>query len=176
MTSEFTSTWKTARVVSISKLTVIRSPEDLRPIPILPVLLKVFEYILKEQIMMNTKRKILDSQYAFCSVHSTTSMLLPLTGSIRNDINNGKVSALLSLDLTKAFKPIWFWTMIEKLRNNDGFASSACKHVMSDMCDITMKEDDKSVLKLIDAEKINTRRKDTDFKHYFVREVKEVSV
>lgn len=133
MTSEFPSSWKTARVVPIPKTSVIHSPEDLRPISILPVLSKVFEHVLKEQLMMSTRRKIFDSQYAFRSGHNTTSLLLHLTESIRNDINNGKVSALLSLDLTKAFNSICFGTMIDKLRRNFGFSRSACKLVMSYM-------------------------------------------
>lgn len=130
-TSSFPVSWKTARVVPIPKSTVINSPEDLRPISILPVLSKVLEHILKDQILSYSSEKILNSQYAFRKGHNTTSLLLHLTDSIRMNLNQNKLCVLVSLDLTKAFNSICYVSMIKKLRDEFNFSRTACRLVMS---------------------------------------------
>lgn len=134
-TSVFPTSWKTARVVPIPKSTVVNGPEDLRPISILPVLSKVFEHILKEQIMSHAGDKIVNSQYAFRKNHSTTSLLLYLTDSIRSNLNHNKLNVLVSLDFTKAFNSICYVSMIRKLREEFGFSKTACKLIMSYLCE-----------------------------------------
>lgn len=133
-TSIFPAAWKTARVVPIPKSTIINGPDDLRPISILPVLSKVLEHILKEQIVLQCNDKIVNCQYAFRKNHSTTSLLLHLTDSIRNNLNQNKLSVLLSLDLTKAFNSISYVSMIRKLKGEFNFSNTACKLIMSYLC------------------------------------------
>lgn len=131
MTSIFPSAWKTARVVPIPKSDKISSPDDLRPISLLPVLSKVVEHIMKEQMLSHVNNTIFKYQYAFRKGHNTTSLLLQLTDAIRHNINSLNVSVLVSLDLTKAFNSICYMTMIRKLNQNFNFSRSACNLIMS---------------------------------------------
>lgn len=131
MTSKFPSGWKTARVVPIPKSKVVNGPEDLRPISILPALSKVMEHILKEQILTVSASRVYHSQYAFRKGHNTTGLLLNLTDSIRQNVNDDKFSVLISLDLSKAFNCINFARMIDKLRIDFGFSLSACRLILS---------------------------------------------
>lgn len=129
--SIFPMSWKTARVVPIPKARVVNGPDDLRPISILPALSKVVEHILKAQIFQSVSTKIYDSQYAFRSGLNTTSLLLRLTDSIRENINEDKLSVLVCLDLSKAFNSINYEQMIIKLKNLYNFSNTACKLILS---------------------------------------------
>lgn len=131
MTSIFPLAWKTARVVPIPKAEVINSPDDLRPISLLPVLSKVVEHIMKDQMLSQIESAMFVSQYAFRRGHNTTSLLLQLTDTIRSSVNRGCVNVLVSLDLTKAFNSICYSTMIEKLHHKFHFSRSACNLIMS---------------------------------------------
>lgn len=131
MRSEFPICWKTARVVPIPKKGIVKDLEDLRPISILPALSKVIEHLLKEQILEMTTGKIYESQYAYRVGHTTTFLLLELTETIRRNVNGNKFSALISLDLSKAFNCLDHFNMMIKLKNFFGFSRSACKLILS---------------------------------------------
>lgn len=130
-TSTFPSSWKIARVVPIPKCSVVNGPDDLRPISILPVLSKVCEHVMKEQILRHASSSIFSGQFAFRQGHSTTTLLLHLTDSIRSNRNRNMNSVLVSLDLTKAFNSICYRNMVNKLRDKFNFSRTACKLVMS---------------------------------------------
>lgn len=137
MTSIFPSVWKTAKVVPIPKNKSVSCPTDLRPISLLPVLSKVVEHIIKDQILLSIGNKISNSQYAFRRGYSTTSLLVNLTDNIRSCLNEQKLGVLVSLDLTKAFNSISFFTMVTVLKDYFNFSISACKLIMSYLSDRT---------------------------------------
>lgn len=130
-TSTFPSVWKIARVVPIPKTKNVHVLDDLRPISILPALSKAVEHILKSQIMSSVSELISPSQFAYRRFHNTTFLLLCMTDDIREYLNNGQISVLLSLDLTKAFNSINFSTLINKLRERYSFSSTASKLILS---------------------------------------------
>lgn len=134
MKSQFPSCWKTARVVPIPKTKVINSVNDLRPISILPVLSKVFEHMIKDQILDSFQIKLYDAQYAFRKGHNTTTLLLSMTDSIRHSINSNRLPVLLSLDISKAFNSINYCILIQKLFDQFRFSKSACKLILSYLC------------------------------------------
>lgn len=134
MTSIFPLPWKKARVVPIPKSKIVHEPDDLRPIAILPALSKVVEHIIKDQILQYCSNDINNSQYAYRQGHNTTHLLLKMTDSIREQINDGNLSILVSLDLSKAFNSIDFVRLIDKLCREFKFSKSACKLVYSYLC------------------------------------------
>lgn len=129
--SSYPLAWKNARVVPIPKAKNVYSPDDLRPISILPAISKIMEMILKNQILEYTSNMISDTQFAFRQRHNTTHLLLKATDFIRHNINDRKLSVLLSLDLSKAFNSINFAHLITKLRDNFNFSGTACKLIYS---------------------------------------------
>ena len=131
MTSTFPNSWKTARVVPIPKNKTINWPDDLRPISILPVLSKIVEHIMNNQILRSVSMNIIPSQYAFRKGFNTTTLLLTLTDSVRKATNNNKLSALISLDLSKAFNSVNHITLITKLKDQFNFSKTACKLILS---------------------------------------------
>lgn len=131
MTSTFPTSWKTARVVPIPKNKSVNNPDDFRPISILPVLSKIVEHLMNDQILESVSTSIINSQYAFRKGFSTTSLLLSLTDSVRKAININKLSALVSLDLSKAFNSVNHITLISKLKYQFNFSNTACKFILS---------------------------------------------
>ncbi|XP_059225893.1 uncharacterized protein LOC131997969 [Stomoxys calcitrans] len=93
--SVFPTAWKTARVVPIPKTVPVNGPDDLRPISILPILSKVCEHIMKDQILAQFSNRIFYNQHGFRKGHSTTTLLLQLTDSIRANSNLGRDSVLV---------------------------------------------------------------------------------
>jgi len=131
--SSFPSDWKIARVVPIKKRGSSSDFNNLRPISVLPALSKIVENIMKEQIIAYADENSLihDRQSAYGRGHSTTSLLLSLTDSIRRDTFAGNFCVLLSLDLTKAFDSLQFFLLIGKLYTRYNFSSSACRLILS---------------------------------------------
>ncbi|XP_037814088.1 uncharacterized protein LOC119605199 [Lucilia sericata] len=72
LTSRFPVSWKTARVVPIPKSKTVNTPDDLRPISILPALSKVVEHLINSQMLHSVIDNIYQLQYAFRCGFSTT--------------------------------------------------------------------------------------------------------
>lgn len=126
-TSRFPKSWKVARIVPIRKHGDSSEPENLRPISVLPVLSKVVEGIMKKQInsFLNDNSLLNHSQYGFRSGHSTSSLLVGLTDTIRTNLSSGNFCILLSLDLTKAFDKVSHNLLLKKLIEFYSFSRSA---------------------------------------------------
>ena len=126
-TSVFPTNWKTARIVPILKNGVNTEIENLRPISILPAFSKLVENIIKLQILQHiTSNSLLNNaQHGFRDGHSTTTLLLEMTDTIRKNLNSNKLSILLSVDLAKAFDRIDHGLLLKKLLSKFHFSRSA---------------------------------------------------
>ena len=106
MTGIFSDEWKSARVTPWYKNSGKRSdPTNYRPIPIIPVVPKVFEQIIYDQLYHYlTKNNFFSChQSGFQSLHSMLTVLIEATDSWAMDIDCGLVNAVVFLDLKKAF-------------------------------------------------------------------------
>lgn len=137
MTSNFPRCWRTAREVPIKKKGSLTSLENYRPISILPCLSKLFEITIKNQIFdyITSNNLLSPCHFGFRIGSSTSSLLLSLTESIRNNINNKKISTLISLDLSKAFDTVNYSILISKLSAQFNFSSFSCKLLYSYLTD-----------------------------------------
>ena len=79
-----------------------------RPISVIPVVAKVFERIIYDQLYHYlTKNNFLSChQSGFQSLHSTLTVLIEATDSWAMDIDRGLVNAVVFLDLKKAFDTV----------------------------------------------------------------------
>jgi hypothetical protein len=80
------------------------------PISILPVLSKVMESIVHKQLYSFFANNALLGlfQFGFRPSHSTVSTLLHVTENIRYDMDNTKLTAIVLLDSSSAFKCVDF--------------------------------------------------------------------
>lgn len=128
--SSYPDGWKLARVVPIPKKD---SDNNYRPISILSSISKIMEHILKCQILyyISQHNLLSDVQYAYREGYSTSAMLLGITETAREHLNNNKNCVMISLDLSKAFDRLDHGILIRKLREKFGFSVMACKLIYS---------------------------------------------
>jgi hypothetical protein len=96
---------KIAKVIPIPKISKPTSPNDTRPITIQPILTKLLEKCLQFQLSHYIEQQNILSpeQYGFRKNHSTSHALLALNDFLKLQIDEDKVSILVSLDFKKAF-------------------------------------------------------------------------
>jgi len=133
--SVFPDRWKTARVVPIKKSGSANDFTNMRPISILPILSKVAENLIKEQVVQhfNSSSLIDDCQAAYRHGYNSTSLLISVTDSIREAVSPSSFCVLLSLDSTKAFDSIDPYLLDQKLFSRYRFSKSACALISSYM-------------------------------------------
>lgn len=89
-----------------------------RPIAILPIISKVFEYVLLNRLTDHLKNNniINDYQFGFVAKSNTETAVLHLLSKVYSNIEGRKFSACVFLDLKKAFDCLDHKIFIEKLK------------------------------------------------------------
>ena len=92
--SNFPACLKIAQVIPLYKKDDPEEPSNYRPISITPCISKVFELLIRDQIVehLNRNKILTNSQYGFRKKYSTTDALMYCTEFIRNEINQKKCS------------------------------------------------------------------------------------
>lgn len=104
----FPDAWKVSKVIPIPKCANPTSFNELRPISLLSVLSKITEKIMNYQIRnhLNNHNILPINQSGFRSGYSCTSALLKITDDILTATDQGKATALVLIDYSKAFDTI----------------------------------------------------------------------
>lgn len=136
-TSTFPRKWKLAKVIPIPKSGDSYTVSNLRPISILPILSKIFEHVIRYQIVEHIEQHDLlnDRQTGFRRGCGVSSALLGITESIREFIDRGECCVIVSLDLSKAFDRLNHIGMIRKLNRNFSFSNTSCNLIYSYLSD-----------------------------------------
>ena len=110
-TGIFPDSWKTARVAPIFKNGERDGRSNYRPISILPVLSRLFEKLVYDQLYNHLdKNKLLYTfQSGFRTLHSIATCLLKSTNDWYVNIDNSKVNAVLFIDLKKGVRYCRSW-------------------------------------------------------------------
>ncbi len=88
-----------------------------RPISLLPILSKILEKIVAQQLsaFLESKRILSKTQHGFRPQLSTETALITLTNKLYSNMDNKKQSLVTLLDLSKAFDSVHHVTLLEKL-------------------------------------------------------------
>ena len=125
VTGVFPKPWKYPYVNPFYKSGDRGDVANYRPISILPILSKVLEKIVANQLIdfLESNNLLSESQHGFRPRLSTETALMKVTEKIYDNIDKKNISLLLLLDLSKAFDSISHNILIKKLKslNIDSF-------------------------------------------------------
>ena len=107
-TNTYPDLWKISHVVPTHKSGDEDNVSNYRPISLLPVMSKILEKIIAEQLSryLEFNNLLSNAQHGFRPKLSTETALLKISDKIYNNMDNKKISLLLLLDLSKAFDSV----------------------------------------------------------------------
>ena len=117
-TSQFPDSWKVARVTPIFKGGDKTEKSNYRPISVLPVISRLFEKLVYDQLYqyMTDNDLLSPNQSGFRRLHSTLSCLLKNTDDWYSGLDLGQLVGLVFIDLKKAFDTVDHDILCEKLQ------------------------------------------------------------
>ena len=115
--STFPSDWKIARVTPVFKAGDRANLDNFRPISVLSVLSKITEKVICSQLSsyLLDNHILSSSQYAYRPCHSTEDALIDIVESLTTSLDNGLVSSITTIDLSKAFDSVDYNVLLNKL-------------------------------------------------------------
>ena len=107
-TNTFPVSWKIARVTPIYKEGEKSEKSNYRPISVLPVLSRLFEKLIYDQLYQYLERGgfLTSEQSGLRPWHSSTTCLLKCTDDWYSGMDEGLLTGLISIDLKKAFDTV----------------------------------------------------------------------
>ena len=117
LTGIYPNDWKAAKVTPLFKKGLKSDPNNYRPISVIPVVSKVLEKIVYNQLYhyLDDNKLLLGCQSGFRSLHSTLTALLEATDAWSVNIDNGLLNGVVFIDLTKAFDTIDHEIILRKM-------------------------------------------------------------
>jgi len=120
-TGVYPKLFKHAKICPVYKKGDINDPSNYRPIAVLPIVSKIMERHLHNQLSsyLDEYNLLLDNQSGFRSRHSCETLLLKLTDSFLENMDKGNINTAILIDLSKAFDNIDHQILIRKLEHYD---------------------------------------------------------
>ena len=114
---KFPSSWKVAKVTPIFKSGSRSLHENYRPISVLPMVSKLLEKTAQQawKGYFEHENLLSKNQYGFRKKHPTKTASIYFCDSIRKQMNNGKPTSAIYVDLSKAFEAIGHSVLLQKL-------------------------------------------------------------
>ena len=108
--------WKLANVVPVFKKGKKGNVENYRPISLTCLVMKIFERIIKDEILGHTSLYLDQRQHGFMSNKSCTTNMVHFCDSLALSLNNDKRSDVIYFDFAKAFDSVSHDIMLHKLK------------------------------------------------------------
>ena len=111
------SDWKMAKIIPIFKSGNSNDVDNYRPISILPVISKIQEKLVHRQLInhLEDNNMLYSNQFGFRSKKSTEQAATYFIDNIRTEMDNGKLTGAVFIDLSKAFDTISHAGLLNKL-------------------------------------------------------------
>ena len=118
LTSHFPNQFKIARVIPLHKGNSKQELNNYRPISLLPLLSKLLERVVHNQIchFLDTFNLITENQYGFRKNRSTTMAVLNHLEYVYDNLDQGNTVVSIFMDFSKAFDCIDHQLLLQKLQ------------------------------------------------------------
>ena len=118
------------------KLDSPQDNNDFRPISVLPVLSKIYDRLIHNQVdeFLENHHLLEDNISEFRKSHSTTSVLLSIQDDILKAMNRSECTLLVLADFSKGFDTVKYRSVLEKM-NALGFSRSYLKCTVKYFCE-----------------------------------------
>ena len=115
----FPSKWKMAKVVPLYKGKGSKfDPKNFRPVAILPILSKVLERAMFNQVLnhMDSNKLFNPSHHAYRSFHSTTTAMAQMYDTWLEAVEQGDLAGVCMVDMSAAFDVVDTELLLEKMK------------------------------------------------------------
>ena len=109
--------WKSANVVPIHKKGSKSNVENYRPISLTCLVMKIFERIIKEELLSHTSQYLDSRQHGFLSNRSCTTNMVGYCDSLALSLNDNDRSDIVYFDFAKAFDSVNHDLILYKLKH-----------------------------------------------------------
>ena len=101
----FPSSWKKAKIIPLHKKDDVLNPKNYRPVAILPVLSKVLERVIFNQVVsyLSENSLIHPNHHAYRAHHNTTTALLQMYDTWLESLEKTEMAGVCFLDMSAAF-------------------------------------------------------------------------
>ena len=115
--SEFPTLWKHAKVVPLLKKDDPLSAKNYRPVSLLPILSKILERVIFNQLVgyLESKSLIHPNHHGSRSNHSTATALIQLYDTWVDEVDCGNMVGVMMVDLSAAFDMVDYDILLQKL-------------------------------------------------------------
>ena len=116
-TSIFPSPWKISKVIPLHKKLDPLDPSNYRPVAILPIISKVLERIIFDQIVeyFDLNQLFHPNHHGFRAGHSTCTALLQMYDSWIEALEKDEMTGVCMLDMSAAFDVVSHRLLVDKL-------------------------------------------------------------
>ena len=128
-TGVYIDDWKKAWVVPIFKSEDRKKCENYRPISILPIISKIFERSVFNQLyeFLNANNLLSKHQFGFRPQHSTLAALIQMCDAWYENMDNGELNGVVFIDIRKAFDSINHNILLRKMKEQFGISNIELK-------------------------------------------------
>ena len=115
---KFPEDWKIARIAPIFKSGAKDDRSNYRPISVLPFISRLFEKVIFNQFYeyLDANKSLYEHQSGFRLLHSVATALMASTNDWYLNIDKGKYTGLIYIDLKKAFDTVDHEILLKKLK------------------------------------------------------------
>ena len=115
---KFPEDWKIARIAPIFKSGAKDDRSNYRPISVLPFISRLFEKLIFNQFYeyLDANKSLYEHQSGFRLLHSVATALMASTNDWYLNIDKGKYTGLIFIDLKKAFDTVDHEILLKKLK------------------------------------------------------------
>ena len=113
----FPSAWKKSKVIPLHKKDDLLNPKNFRPVAIVPILSKILERVVFNQIIayLNDNELLHPNHHAYRAQHNTTTALIQMYDGWLQAVESGHMAGVCLLDMSAAFDVVDHNILTKKL-------------------------------------------------------------